>query len=316
MSRLALAFALSLALLPTFAAAQATPSAATRAQARTAFRAGERDFAEQRFEAALEEFRRAFRLAPHDAVRFNVAVCLERLARLVEAAQEYDAAAVSTELDEATRRRAREQAARVRLGVGTIVADGSPAGADLLVDGERRCALPCRIEVDPGRRVVSVRQGTREDHQTVTVEAGAEARVHLAASQPVVLPVRHTRVSRGGRSGPSERHEHHETVPRRGGHHVGVLTFAGAGVAALGAAGVIGFGLHAQSLHDDYVRTGSEQTRSDGETARNLSNVSLAVAIAGAVAVGIDLVLVATSGGSDDEERPVSVTPTGVTVRF
>ncbi|AKF04107.1 tetratricopeptide repeat protein [Sandaracinus amylolyticus] len=87
---------------------------ATRAAAREAFRAGEAAFIEEDDARALTLFRRAFELAPHDAVRFNIAVCLERLGRPEEALQEYEAAAISTQLDEAARARARSQADALR----------------------------------------------------------------------------------------------------------------------------------------------------------------------------------------------------------
>ncbi|MCC7541254.1 MAG: tetratricopeptide repeat protein, partial [Deltaproteobacteria bacterium] len=164
------------------AQAQQPPTARERAQARTAFQRGERAFDEGRTEEALDDFRRAFRLAPHDAVRFNIAVCLERLGRFIEAAQEYDAASVSEALDAPTQQRAREQAARVRLSTALLIVSGSPAGADVLVDDERRCALPCRVRVDPGARRIVVRSAGGEATRSVTVARGAEARVRLDVS--------------------------------------------------------------------------------------------------------------------------------------
>ncbi|UJR83373.1 hypothetical protein [Sandaracinus amylolyticus] len=83
---------------------------ARRAEAREAFRSGEAAFIEEDDARALTLFRRAFELAPHDAVRFNIAVCLERLGRPEEALQEYEAAAISTQLDDTARARARAQA--------------------------------------------------------------------------------------------------------------------------------------------------------------------------------------------------------------
>ena len=90
---------------------------AAQAHAQTPDEVAERAFAEADDERALALFRRAFELAPHDAVRFNIAVCLERLGRPAEAISEYEAAARSAQLDEATRARARDQADAVRARV-------------------------------------------------------------------------------------------------------------------------------------------------------------------------------------------------------
>ena len=69
----AVAVAVGLATVGAASVAQGQqPSARDRAQARAAFQRGERAFDAGRTEEALDDFRRAFRLAPHDAVRFNI----------------------------------------------------------------------------------------------------------------------------------------------------------------------------------------------------------------------------------------------------
>ena len=70
-------------------------------EARDAFANGEQAFAADDYELALHHFRTAMELAPHDAVRFNLAVCFERLGRFREAVEEYAAAARSPQLDRA-----------------------------------------------------------------------------------------------------------------------------------------------------------------------------------------------------------------------
>lgn len=318
----AVAVGLATVVAPYVAQAQ-QPSARERAQARAAFQRGERAFDAGRTEEALDDFRRAFRLAPHDAVRFNIAVCLERLGRFIEAAQEYDAAAVSEMLDAPTLQRAREQAARVRLSTATLVVSGSPAGADVLVDDERRCALPCRVQVDPGERRVVVRSSDGEASRTLTVARGAEARVRLA--------VERTPPSGGGGGGggtggsgggggdgdggdgDGDGEPEDEASGWRG---PGALTWIGGGVAVAGAIGVVAFGLQASGLHDDFQRTPTADIASDGETARDLTNVSIIVGAVGLAAVALDLFVLSRSGGDDEEEPAVSATPTGVRVRF
>src|SRR5262245_61254015 len=105
-----------------------------RRQAREAFTSGERAFEKGDYVAALAAFERAFALAPHDAVRFNLAVCLERLGRPSEALLQYEAAAKSSVLTAAERERARRSGAELRPKVGTLVVEGQ-AGAAVQVDG-------------------------------------------------------------------------------------------------------------------------------------------------------------------------------------
>ena len=84
-------------------------------EARDAFANGEQAFAADDYELGLHHFRTAMELAPHDAVRFNLAVCFERLGRFREAVEEYAAAARSPQLDRA-QACAREPTSLERLG--------------------------------------------------------------------------------------------------------------------------------------------------------------------------------------------------------
>ena len=234
----------------------------------TAFEAAEKAFADEDYVEALRLFRRAFELAPHAAVRFNIAVCLERLGRFREAAVEYDAVARGSELDASTRERAAVEAARVRARLGVLVVEGEPAGARVRVDGAELCALPCRVAVDPGKRVVVVERATGPVRTSVEVprDGVATFRVPAAIAPPAPEPR-----ARPERRGP------------------GPLTWIGAGVAVAGAAGTIGFGLRARDLHDDYQAMPTPELRDDGLRMRLYTNVSLGVTVAGAILAGIDL---------------------------
>ena len=61
-----------------------------RATARASFQNGVERFEAGDFEAALESFQSAYRLAPHYSVRVNMANCYERLARPIEALFNYE----------------------------------------------------------------------------------------------------------------------------------------------------------------------------------------------------------------------------------
>src|SRR5262245_28534220 len=115
-------WALALVLVASSASAQ---PAGVRERAGAAFADAERAFNEADYPEALRLFRDAFTTLPDDRVRFNIAVCLERLGRFREAGIEYDAAATSSTLDPNVRERARVEAERVRGRLGKLVVEGA-----------------------------------------------------------------------------------------------------------------------------------------------------------------------------------------------
>jgi tetratricopeptide (TPR) repeat protein len=259
--------ALVFLLFPSVAAADDLEAASA------AFREGERAFLEDDYELALSHFRRAFELAPHDAVRFNVAVCLERLARFREAAAEYELAAASETLPPEERARASELRERVRSRLGTLEVRGTE-GADVLIDGEPLCTVPCTIELDPSSYPITIVRGDARAEATAAVRRGEREIVELEARVPDETPEPAAAID-------------HET---RG---LGWLSAIGFSLAGIGAGCLVGCGLYAQSLHDDYVAMPSTSTRDEGLVFRDLANVAIAVAGAGAILVLVDILFFA-----------------------
>jgi hypothetical protein len=254
-----------------------------RARASAAFHAAERAFVSDDYPEALRLFRAAFEAAPDDAVRFNLAVCLERLGRYREASVEYDAAAASASLTPDVRERARAEAAQMRARLGWLEIDGRPAGAAVRIDGAALCALPCRLEVDPGRHEVIAETAEASDRQVVEVGRGATATVTLAAVAPLSRP-----------RGP------------------GVLTWTSGGAAVVATGAAVYFGLRARALHDDYLAMPTVATRDDGLRMRDLTNLSIGVAVIGAIGVAIDFFVLARR----PEARPRRPTATLVKLAF
>lgn len=237
-------------------------------QAAAAFDQGKRAFLEDDYERALLSFEEAQRLAPHDVVRFNIALCLERLGRFRRALDEYRHAEASTQLDDANRADAAERADRVEARLGTLVLSG-PAGTRLEVVGVEECTAPCRVAVDPGAHEVR-RVEDPSDSRSVAVERGAEEVVDF-----------------GG-------HEEGPPPPRgRGGLHlkIGLVGWIGAGVAVLGALSTIAFGIRAEGLHDHYLQDPTPSRRDSGRTAVVVTNVSWVVAVLGAAALAVDVLV-------------------------
>src|SRR5215217_1764718 len=116
--RVAIAFGLAIALA---AGSGAAADEKSPADAKKEFAAGEKAFDQSDFVAALDHFKKAYELAPRDAVHFNIGVCLEKLGRFKEATAEYESAAKSTELDAQKRERAASEASRVRGRLGKLL---------------------------------------------------------------------------------------------------------------------------------------------------------------------------------------------------
>jgi tetratricopeptide (TPR) repeat protein len=232
--------------------------------AREVFAQAERAFDENDYELALELFQRAQTLRPHDAVRFNVAVCLERLGRFREALAEYDLAAQSEQLPEETRAEARRMAERTRARLGTLHVSGPP-GARVRV-GALSCEVPCSLELDPGVHSAVVEGETATTHRA---EISRGETLDLDGSAP------------------------ERALPETGWSAFGVLTTIGAITLVTGIAGTIGFGLYTEDLGDQYVAMPSHALRDEGLLIRDLANTSIGLSIAGAILIAIDLILLA-----------------------
>ncbi|MBX3125753.1 MAG: tetratricopeptide repeat protein [Polyangiaceae bacterium] len=278
------------AVLSSATTALAQPAdAQARSLAKAQFAEGQRAFDRKDFDEALRHFRRAFELHRHDAVRFNIAVCFERLGRFREALEQYEAAAQSSELDAKQKQRATTKIDALRAELGTLEVDGSPMGAEVVVADEVLCTLPCKALVDPGELTVVVRRGStmeerkvrveRQRTATVTVELKLDAPGATSSVQDAPIAVAPP-----------------EDAPPAVTRGPGWVTWMGAGLVVVGGVGVVAFGPKAQSEHDQFIKTGSEDARSSGERARDLTNVSIGVAVVGAALVAVDLLFIPKQG--------------------
>jgi hypothetical protein len=284
---------------------------ARRREARAAFVAGERMHAQGQIESALENFRRAFELAPHDAVCFNIATCLGALRRIRDSVREFEIAAMSTQLDAATRARARNLADEMRGRLGTLVIEGNDE-FQARVDGRETCALPCRMLVDPGSHAIVISTPNGPMDRTTEVSEGGVVTLRFERwleapadpgppttdpeARPPVVPV------------PESSPAQHGPTPRppstRGTSFPSWLGWTGLVVTTAGAAGAIGFGLRAQAIHDTCEpHCPTLAARDEGELMRTLANMSLSLAIAGAVGVILDLVLSAVDAPATERAR-------------
>jgi hypothetical protein len=300
-----LAFLVFLAALSVQLAARAEPSSSDVELARGAFLQAERAFQEQRYEEALALFRLAFAKVPRDAVRFNLAVCLERLERYAEARSEYEAAAASSALSEAQRASAKQRAQDLVPRTAELLVTGVPDGVALTVDRRAACTAPCRVFVDPGARelVATLPQGP----VSVRIEAVAGT-AHAVVFEPQRPEPREPAPSRSSAAVPVAL-PRRESRPDRPGLSPGWLSVVGGVTAGVGAAGIVGFGLRTRALESDYHDAPRATTRDDGLRMQALTNVSIAVAGLGAALVALDLL-------ETGAPRPLKATADGVRWSF
>jgi hypothetical protein len=153
------------------------------------FRAGVALFKGARYADALAEFERAYAIAPHPLVLYNIATCHRELSHFVEAATYYlrfladgkaavpaaQLAAAQTELDAVLPRVAR---------VAVTIAPPSDA-AVLVVDGTALDRPTSPLILSPGaHRLIARVSGRRDAERAVTVVAGDRITVELATGDP------------------------------------------------------------------------------------------------------------------------------------
>ena len=269
----------------------AEPSRVDTDAAKAAFRSAERAFADARYAGALELFRLAFEKAPRDEVRFNLGVCLELLGRFSEARREFQQAGTSTTLSDAQRTEASKRALALADRTAEISVSNLARGAALAVDGVPQCAAPCHLFVEPGRHRITAKIDGAEAATELEVAGGSRVEVTLQATQaaPAIQPPQPIRAPVAAPA---------QAEPRASTSSFGWLTVTGAVAAGLGAAGVVGFGLHTRSLEDEYQRSPSASLRDEGLRTQSLTNVSLAVMATGTVLVALDLLLLKTAHSS------------------
>lgn len=234
-------------------------------QAREAFQAHD-------YPRALRLLQQLHAQSPSPRILFNEATCLARLARHREASvvlEELlawpDLGAIFSEEQQRAAREALEES-RARLIPLHIV---GAAGTTARVDGEIECTVPCELALDEGSHSVA-HEG---QVHSVDLVPGDEARLTVQAPELALLD---------------------DAAPRSSRLQPSALTWIGAGLTALGTAGVIGFGLYSNDLSAQFEAAGPrapESLADEGRTATAMANVSLAVAGVGLVLVLIDLLI-------------------------
>jgi hypothetical protein len=229
------------------------------------------------FTLAIEEFERSYELGNHYSVLYNLGLSYAAIGRYREARD-----TLGTYL---TRGAAELSAERVR-GVRSLIEEyqdkvatlrivTAPAAARISIDG-RVLADGSRVEVDPGRHVITARSDGYSE-ATVVIETGPSDErtlsLELRALSPPVAPIR--------AAAPRERSAHGGEAQR-----IGALVLGGVGIAAFGVAA--GFGVAANSTYQDSVEDcPNDRCNQDGfETRQRAFDRARIASVAFAVGAG------------------------------
>ena len=160
------------------------------------FRAGVALFKGAKYADALAEFERAYAIAPHPLVLYNIATCHRKLSHFVEAATSYlrFLADGRDSVPAAQRAAAQAELDAVLPMVGQITVRFAPPSdaAVLVVDGTALDRPTSPLIVSPGEhRLIARVSGRRDAERAVTVAAGDRITVELATADlapPAVTP--------------------------------------------------------------------------------------------------------------------------------
>lgn len=148
--------------------AAGTVSADAQEEARESFKEGVAHFEAGRFEAAVDAFRRAYKLSPSWRIQYNIGQCeaaLKRYGPAIEAFESYLSQG-GDEIDATRQDEVLQELERLRSKVGSVEIRGAD-GVTVLIDGVRRGETPLGVGV--------------------RVAAGVEHELTLARGDAVVL---------------------------------------------------------------------------------------------------------------------------------
>lgn len=178
---------------PTKPAPAARPSKAARKDADRHFKTGVGLFERGRYAEALAEFERAYELAPHPIVLYNIAGCHRELLHYraaVAAYQRFLAEGASrVPADRLAAARSELDALYARTARVTVTLAPSLPGATLALDGEEISAGDMPLLLAPGEHRLTVKaDGKRDADKIVRVASGDELSVAMELEDPTPSP--------------------------------------------------------------------------------------------------------------------------------
>ena len=159
------------------AAAQAEDA---KEKASVHFEKGVSLFKNEDYKAALVEFEAAYEAQPHFAVRYNVAICLYKLKRYGDAADQIQRylSEGGDKIPSDKKKEIEEIYAELESLVGSLTVLSNVAGAQVLVDGKPRDRIPMLfpLKLDVGEYEIEIRAEGYEPHvEDIKLPGGEDA---------------------------------------------------------------------------------------------------------------------------------------------
>jgi hypothetical protein len=299
----------------------------TKAQARSLFGEGVAAFERGDFENALESFTQAYRLAPHPAVRVNMANCYEQLGRFAEAAFNYRRFLEESgaNVDPAQRRDVEEAALRMERKFGTVLIETDPPDVSLSIDGASALrGLDGRVQLKAGPHLLrATKPGFENVEQSVDVQGGTDQQVKLQLSPVEVAPAPLPLQEEPGEQVDYRPQSQPEQSGERSGLRMAMWTSLSVGALfGIGAGVTGGLALKAQSDFDSAVTQSNAadasdaqraQARTDGlnasDRANSLATMTDVLAIGAIVGASTAFVLWLVDRKHGDREPAVALVP-------
>jgi hypothetical protein len=162
---------------------QPAPKGPEQAQADRYFKSGVQLFKEAKFSEALAEFMRAYEIAPHPLVLYNIAACHRELSQYGEAVIYYERflAQGKGQVPAARLTAAQTELDSILARIARVTVTVSPDGAQVTVDGNPILALQkMPLILPPGEhKLVATAPGHKDVERTVKVASGDELAVEL-----------------------------------------------------------------------------------------------------------------------------------------
>lgn len=295
--------------LPGLAVAQ--PSEQTANEARRLYNDAKKAMSDKKYEQAALGFEAASKLQPHAVALYTAAQAWELAGQPGRAADAYARALATPKLNESQAERSRERLAELEKQVGTIVLVGSETTRAQLND-HMEVTLPARLHGKPGEHVLKItRAGGKTDERSITLEAGDSIEIDAEAAEE---PTAKTAEPKPKKVVPLAEPAKKPVEPEPEGgssvlQTVGFIT-AGAGVAVLGGAVVLGLG--AKDAEDTF---NDSPTRATYDHAKSLETTTNIMFVVGGVltAGGVGLVIWQSSkGGRENTALRVRAAPGAV----
>jgi hypothetical protein len=309
MGALLLAVAATVATAAPTARAEEPVAADSAAEARQQYQQGTQAFAQKRYSEAALHFEAAAAFRPTAVALYTAGLAWDNASRPERAADAYSRALDLPGLDAKQTSLAKERVAQLEKTLGTLVVTG-PEGWKVQLDTFTEVPVPARLHSGPGVRALSIRApGKPIERRDVSLDGGKVTTLDLKdepkpAPKPPAPEVEPPPSSKGPPPPPPARAREETFWTTRRAIGAGV---AGVGVAALGAAVVLG--INANGAKDAYDKAPTREGFDHASALQTWTNIAL---VAGGVALagGVVLIVLPDEGAAEGRLR-VSVNPGG-----